>query len=234
MTAKTAFKKAVAAMKKVAKAQGLKVRVTSGKRSYAAQLKLYRKYLQGKSKYPVAPPGTSQHEYGLAVDVNVIPAKWQAWLGQLWVSWGFGWSPDDPIHFAFYPSVQWSNLLQGGASGVAGATGGIAQAFTDQISYGTNFPIYQQEQYTFGGGAASPFGLSGIGSSTLKSTAGPTSGATATSRMSGEVTRTPTATQVPTPIAPIGAPRVGTIAPVSSVTQFVISETATGRQAATR
>jgi hypothetical protein len=48
---------------------GIRARITSGTRSYAKQSELYRKYY-GKS--PVAYPGNSWHNYGCAIDIQVI------------------------------------------------------------------------------------------------------------------------------------------------------------------
>ncbi len=76
-------------------------RITSGKRSHAQQASLYKNFLAGKALYPVAPPGSSKHELGLAVDIVVTPASFQTALGQWWRSVGGTWggSFNDPIHF---------------------------------------------------------------------------------------------------------------------------------------
>src|SRR5262245_60161837 len=75
------------------------VRITSVKRSRAQQSSLYKAYLAGRSNYPVAKPGTSKHELGLAFDMVTEPysALWQ--LGALWQKVGGFWSATDPIHF---------------------------------------------------------------------------------------------------------------------------------------
>ncbi len=80
---------------------GLSPRVTSTLRSRAQQTKLYRRYLAGLSNYPVAPPGHSAHELGLAFDMVVSPMESLADVGALWESWGGGWGGrnKDPIHF---------------------------------------------------------------------------------------------------------------------------------------
>ena len=43
--------------------------VTSGRRTYGEQQRLYSAYLAGRSSLPAAPPGRSAHNYGLAIDV---------------------------------------------------------------------------------------------------------------------------------------------------------------------
>lgn len=75
------------------------LRVTSVKRSRAQQVSLYRDFLAGRARYPVARPGTSKHEYGLAFDMVTEPysALWP--LGELWKKAGGFWSASDPIHF---------------------------------------------------------------------------------------------------------------------------------------
>jgi len=78
---------------------GIRYTVTSVRRSRAQQEALYDRYLRGINKYPVAVPGTSKHELGLAMDVT-MPANVYAALGALWTSWGGRWSPADEIHFS--------------------------------------------------------------------------------------------------------------------------------------
>lgn len=87
-----------------AQAQGLHPRVTSARRSHAQQEALYRRYQEGLSRYPAAPPYGSAHEYGLAFDMTVPDRGYQLGLGQVWISWGgrYG-GEEDPIHFE-YPS----------------------------------------------------------------------------------------------------------------------------------
>ena len=53
---------------------GQTVEVTSALRDSTKQAELYNAYVTGKSKFPAAPPGTSLHERGLAVDVNQATA----------------------------------------------------------------------------------------------------------------------------------------------------------------
>ncbi len=79
---------------------GLFPRFTSFRRSFAQQSRLYRRYLAGLTPYPVAPPGRSAHELGLAFDLVVSPMEGLSDLGSLWQSWGGVWGADrDPIHF---------------------------------------------------------------------------------------------------------------------------------------
>jgi hypothetical protein len=82
----------------VARANGFEVRVTSGWRSRATQTKLYNDYLKGLAQYPAAPPGTSDHEKGLAIDVLSTDVQK---LVDLLTSVGLVWQgPADPIHFS--------------------------------------------------------------------------------------------------------------------------------------
>jgi len=75
------------------------VTVTSAKRSRAQQTSLYKNYLAGNSRFPAAPPGTSKHEKGLAVDLRVEPESVLPALGAWWNSVGGRWFASDPIHF---------------------------------------------------------------------------------------------------------------------------------------
>jgi len=93
----TDFRPWVQALLQVANQYRLNPKVTSTYRSLAEQAELYREYLAGRHPYPVAPPGRSLHNYGLAADIvcDDLP-----WLGQVWQNWGGYWSPADDIHFA--------------------------------------------------------------------------------------------------------------------------------------
>lgn len=74
-------------------------RLTSAFRSSAEQRRLYRRFLEGRSKYPVAPPGRSKHEFGRAVDI-VANEQTLRRLGAIWEQAGGRWGGDrDPIHF---------------------------------------------------------------------------------------------------------------------------------------
>lgn len=81
---------------KVARQYGLRPRVTSTYRSIREQAQLYDKYLRGETQYPVAPPGKSMHNYGLAID---IVSRSNPWLGEVWRSWGGQWDISDSVHF---------------------------------------------------------------------------------------------------------------------------------------
>jgi hypothetical protein len=73
--------------------------LTSTLRSYEEQRQLYNAYLAGVSKYPVAPPGRSLHQYGRAFDLVAEPQMLEQ-LGQVWESVGGTWGgAADPIHF---------------------------------------------------------------------------------------------------------------------------------------
>ena len=65
---------------------GLQPRITSVRRTFAQQARLYRKYVAGQSDYPAAPPGSSEHERGLAFDMVVSDMSYLEDLGQVWES----------------------------------------------------------------------------------------------------------------------------------------------------
>jgi hypothetical protein len=75
---------------------GSEVPVTSGWRSYAEQERLWRR--RGSNPYPVAPPGTSSHERGRAVDVpRAFVARLRAIAGRAGLCQPF--PATDPVHF---------------------------------------------------------------------------------------------------------------------------------------
>ena len=80
--------------------------VTSARRTYREQLHLYQRSLAGQNDgLPAVPPGTSDHELGLAFDMarlNHDPLHDQVLvkLGALWNQQGMRWWAGDPVHFA--------------------------------------------------------------------------------------------------------------------------------------
>jgi hypothetical protein len=60
-------------------------------------MKLYNDWYRGLSKYPVARPGTSRHEKGMALDIlSTNTGALVAMLNSVGLVWG---GPADPIHF---------------------------------------------------------------------------------------------------------------------------------------
>lgn len=96
--------------------QGIRIRVSSGLRSTAQQAALYA--ARASNPNPVAPPGTSKHERGLAVDVVPVSGGASA-VNAIGVAgesvgliWGGRWKRKDNPHF---------ELSAGAASGDAQA-----------------------------------------------------------------------------------------------------------------
>lgn len=85
----------------------VRIRISSYRRSHAKQAALYA----NPQGYPVAVPGRSQHEYGLAADLSVSPKTALSTVGSTWKSMGGYWSETDPIHFAFFDPNQWAAIL---------------------------------------------------------------------------------------------------------------------------
>ena len=100
---------------RAAGAAGLLPRVTSTLRSHTEQTRLYRRYLAGINQYPVAPPGTSAHEFGYAMDMVVSPMEDLPDVGRYWQQLGGLWHSSDSVHFE-YPGFR-EDL----ASGILGA-----------------------------------------------------------------------------------------------------------------
>ena len=87
---------------------GLVPRVTSTIRTNSEQRRLYSRFLAGQAGYPVAPPGQSAHEYGLAFDMVVSPMEALADVGYTWRQWGGGWNPTDAVHFELPGASEWA------------------------------------------------------------------------------------------------------------------------------
>ena len=84
----------------LAGANGLQPRITSARRSYEEQRRLYDRFVRGLQPFPVAPPGTSAHETGEAFDLLVTPVEYLADLGKIWIDAGGEWGGNkDPVHF---------------------------------------------------------------------------------------------------------------------------------------
>lgn len=113
----------------VASSAGVTPRITSTFRTLAQQQRLYAQFKAGQSKYPVATPGTSAHEYGYAFDVVVDNEADQADLGQVWESWGGVWGGHygDPVHFEF-PGFKSSQATAAHTRACSKGTSLLAQA----------------------------------------------------------------------------------------------------------
>ena len=92
----------------LAPSYGFSVVLTSGYRSHEQQAALYQN--RANNPYPVAPPYTSQHEYGLAMDIRSTPES--GILHNWWVGAGLYHSWGDPIHYQFFSRAVWSSALQ--------------------------------------------------------------------------------------------------------------------------
>lgn len=73
------------------------VTVTSVRRTWAEQLRLYKRYLAGRSRFPANRPGDSSHQFGLSFDSVVAPSDQANWNAiRRWI--GFGVPDNDQIH----------------------------------------------------------------------------------------------------------------------------------------
>lgn len=92
---------------------GVPFRVTSLRRSAERQAQLYAEWRAGRARYPVAPPGTSTHEYGFAADVVVPPALLPRAVA-LARAWGIVWfGPRDAVHWDPFGPALWRRLVRG-------------------------------------------------------------------------------------------------------------------------
>src|SRR5512137_1207134 len=112
-------------------AMGFQARVTSGYRSPAKQAKLYQRYLAGLQPYPVAPPGTSDHEQGLAIDVVTTDiARLVTLLGMVGLSWA---GPDDPVHFSIKPRKSQTRAISEASKSWAAGPGSAIPSWAGSL-----------------------------------------------------------------------------------------------------
>jgi len=98
-----------------ARARGINVRITSLLRSTANQRRLYNAWIaRGRTGLPAAPPGTSTHEFGYAIDLVVTPSSRLREFSCLMEAAGMKWAgARDPVHFDVFGFEAWSDLLHG-------------------------------------------------------------------------------------------------------------------------
>ena len=104
------------------RARGISTVVTSTFRTVREQTFLYNMFLRGQSSFPVAPPGRSRHQFGLAVDLVAVPPSGLPVVVEVMRSVGFQWAgASDTVHFDYVlPVVRPSNIA-GDARMLSGA-----------------------------------------------------------------------------------------------------------------
>lgn len=92
---------------------GLTFKVTSAYRPITEQKRLYDAWLKrGKTGLPAAPPGTSTHNYGFAIDAVALRGS-QEQLGALASAVGLIWAgAKDPVHFDPFGFEGWRSILR--------------------------------------------------------------------------------------------------------------------------
>ncbi len=96
--------------------------VTSTRRSRSEQEELFRRFQAGESDLPAAPPGTSKHEFGRAVDVVFETEDDLADAVELAADQGLEWfGMDDPVHFEDVEGVEATLAVPGAFEQVVAA-----------------------------------------------------------------------------------------------------------------
>lgn len=75
-------------MKRAAEEAGFTVKINSSFRSMDSQTYLYNLYLEGKGNL-AAKPGYSNHQSGIALDINIYSREFYNWLNQNAIKFGF-------------------------------------------------------------------------------------------------------------------------------------------------
>jgi hypothetical protein len=86
---------------------GVRFTVTSAYRSPARQAELYA--ARSRNPYPVAPPGASAHNYGLAVDVTGPTPNDREAIRYVFAAIGLRTLPNDPVHWEW---PGWQQLVR--------------------------------------------------------------------------------------------------------------------------
>lgn len=100
-------------LRRSARSSGIRFKVTSGRRSLAEQRRLRELFEAGdpRQRLPVALPGFSQHNYGLAIDVVGEGGRHADLIGlarQIGWTWG---GPADAVHLQVISQPEWRALL---------------------------------------------------------------------------------------------------------------------------
>lgn len=106
------LKRSLALLVDTLRGLGYTARYTSGYRSIEKQRTLYNAWLRrGKTGLPAAPPGTSAHNYGLAVDVVTdAPDQVKQFAADIAGLVWFG--PSDPVHYDPYGPAAWRAMVR--------------------------------------------------------------------------------------------------------------------------
>lgn len=100
---------------------GVPYTVTSTRRSYEEQRRLYEDWLaRGKRGLPAAPPGQSTHELGYAMDLYIDPTLRDeggsilSQVGRYADCFGLKWAgAHDRVHFDVWGWGAWARVLRG-------------------------------------------------------------------------------------------------------------------------
>ena len=94
-----------------ARQAGLHPRVTSVRRNWAEQTRLWQNYRAGLSLLPANPPGESSHQYGVGWDSVVLEGEWDDW-NDIRARWGWKLYPNDPVHAEFPGWQSYRTMLR--------------------------------------------------------------------------------------------------------------------------
>lgn len=120
------------ALKDNIEARGARVRVTSGFRTLASQRRLFELRRAGRWPFPVAPPGMSTHNYGLAIDAIAEPFRFHAegdqpqLLFAIAPRFGLHWGGvEDAVHLDPFGIGTWREWLRSAFGDVGGPGRGV-------------------------------------------------------------------------------------------------------------
>lgn len=112
--------------------RGINTFVTSTVRSIREQTFLYNQFLRGNTSFPVAPPGQSNHQFGLAVDLVPEKPSDLPEVVEIMRSVGFQWAGTaDSVHFDYVLPARTLKLPARASRSVS--TGGVARTLTGPI-----------------------------------------------------------------------------------------------------
>lgn len=94
--------------------EGLFFDIVSGRRSFEEESEIYNLYAEKYPSCQIAIPGTSEHEFGKAIDIivdnNLSNSEKYTKIGRIWQAMGYYWGGDDIDEYWHFDLSNGENL----------------------------------------------------------------------------------------------------------------------------